>query len=373
MPFVYLIVAALVIFAVLPKGESQRQDGLVAPDEPPKQPSHPGAAVGKSGGIGALLKFGSDQFVGQAFASKEAKAVATYGLAIAITVGAINIVAGVLIAVVVLVVSAFIDAAVAFDDFTNHRQQEGVDAYWRDWHKVYDTLMDFYQRDAMVKQQTIDAQQLEYACNAYADGYMSQLNYLRAWVAYCGGVWGRNSAGPNFGMVAVVRAWRKGMYAGTVEPTVSVDGVHEIQRWAASNGHVLPYEEAQKDGLIADTLNQNGMMGAYGTRMLDISPPRRNYDPALFTEAEGKSLLETYYQFGVYQANASLFLASLHKPVPAFSSRLAMLVNERNTGFWQGAPLRAPDPGVPENFGLLFGNSRCYAPTGDEEILFTQV
>lgn len=325
---------------------------------------------------GQLLMLGANKLTDAIFSGQTASAVAKFGLALAITIGSMNLFAGIIVAIVVLLIAGVINVIEGIQDITNDHHEDGIREYWKQWDKIRESFVQQMRTQATLANQRIDEVELMNASNAYADGFMEWTNYLTAWRAHQGGIWGRTNQGnlsPTYGLAAVVRAWKKGMYAGQVEPVISADA--RAKSFAAIGNAVTG---------SASWVTSNSIWGDYlfnaTDTFLTVYPPdgvslglrdrqwakNRGFP---FDENLG-TFCRRWYQIGKYHANTAQLLLALKQPIAPNTSKLSHISESRNHGWFVGATKAPPD--VPMNVGVSVDGYTYYTPD-DRNIRYTGV
>lgn len=351
MPIVLLLVVGF-IFVMATRGSADVQPKRSLPPPKPLPIKKTADTVhtktaGKGGSsIETLLRQGATAFAAMAFDSELAQTVATVGFSLAITVAlAVNIGIGIIIFVVVEWVAYFIDIADIISDFQSNRSAEGISKYWEEYNATVARFKDAVTVQASTKGQKADTSQLDYAANAYAEGFMEWKNWLQAKMAMSGGIWRNASltAGARLerayltGLVASERYPVAGAF--TVNPT---DAQWHFQFWGDAAQIWTPH------GWVRGWLNLQPSDPHFGTPTHDM--------------------IGMYYRIGMAHANAMGFMSALKHPVGIGQSKTSHLAASRQLGYFHGAVIGPPD--VPSNVGLTIDGYTFYTPD-DVAVTFT--
>lgn len=199
--------------------------GLSAPPlvQAPPAPLVPngGELRGKGGGIaGILAQVG--EYLASDFHNAQARAVWDVGVALGITVGAINIVAGIVVFAVIATVAMFMELATVLSDGDVDNHEAGLEAFQADWQKCFVGV-----REALLRRAATDTggselaveslAKVERAAAAYADGFMQRTNYYRC-----------TSCLQLSASRSVYAGWMNGQYASEQSPALTSYGVQYL-------------------------------------------------------------------------------------------------------------------------------------------------
>jgi hypothetical protein len=345
-----------------------------------------GANAGKVTGLaGAVDTAGA--VIGAGFHDEAAGEVFTYGIAAAVALATVNAFAAAAVAYVAVFAAIVIDEIDYFTDMGRRDMQKGIDKFWSDWNTVYAHVVSIIQNKAMVAGQKADPNQIDLAATAFADGYMLRVNYLRAWYAYCGGMF-QTSFLDQQGADCwrdIARAYFIGAYAGTAPPTYStgVGGwypyripVQPVLNMYASYPFQNLYGPERQIILTTDydpaTVNPFStpiplsiMKGKFGDTALDVHPP------AVKSDTRSDAVSVAWRQMGTLAGDASQFLQACMAPHGVGQSDLSSNVWYRDRGMFQGA-CNGAGPNVPKGTGYTLGNVSAYSPD-NKSIIFTKV
>lgn len=345
-----VIVVAVVAFA----GFVLYRRSLAVQNLPPPPPKLP-AKVPKTRADAVPVNFtqgialAADKLAGAAFMVPAAQSIAKYGLAVAIGVGVVNVAAGVIVAIGVLMIANIVNMVGQLAQGDNH--EEGLAEYTNNWHDVKRKFEDEITSDAAVKNQTPDAHELDIASTAYADGFMQWTNYLIALRAWQGSLYGPGISGDvqwttsmnGSGMNAVNFAWKQGKLVSVAPPALSPitdpaasGGLKYWRRLSTVPGFltVLPPEWQRVQSMLA---GPNGLINA--------------------TDAD---IYRLWYRVGMVHANTAGFMQSLGATVGLGQNLWQHVENSRINGFFVGTVL--VPPGVPSNIGMEADGFVAYSP-----------
>lgn len=147
------------------------------------------------------------------FKNPVSQVVLTVGLGVAIALIYVNWVAAVVVAYIVIFAAVLIDMFASLTDIDVGKQDVGWSDYDKMWRNVYDNLSKQIQVDVAKAGKTVDLQELNTACHAFADGFCHKANYLRG-----NGPFIYNGASGFAGFAGLWGAWGKGNIASARPP-----------------------------------------------------------------------------------------------------------------------------------------------------------
>lgn len=310
------------------------------------------------GGWKAALTDAGSFFSANVLGSHTAQVIFQWGFNAAMFVMGLNPIAGVIAIIFVLLVATFADIIVSFTDMNKDDHVIGQINYDNAWHDVYAEVIHSISALSLKQGAVVDTRIQHLAATSYADGYMQQFNYLSAWRAFCGGVYGGQSAYSADGSGAE-RAWRAGMYAGDGVPAPSDEAWQFFLTKNPGANYEDFYYTCFRECSWGPCLSSRTAPGLWGGRMMFIFPP---YETSLDLIADGddKRIRDDWHNAGYYTANGASFLWCMQQDVAQFQTPLSHATWYRDRGFFQGAVIGPPD--VPAGVGVRLGNIECYTP-----------
>lgn len=371
MPILVILLVAFVLWMAL-RGD----DAPELPSDPPlveapkidkSQALKKGAVKRESlGGIEGLLKLGATSIAASMFSSEASQIVATVGWTLAITIGAINIFAALIIWAVVYIVATILDFASQLNDFSTDRSSQARADFFATRSKVIDRFKDAANVQAGSEGTTPVSDELELAANAYADGFMEWSNWLRLETACYRGIWQ--------GQVDVLlskieranRAYRTGFFAAEQPPQQN----NIVSEAAVDNDHLNVSGYQFDRGLL-------GQVVLYTTpKVLNAATPYYNnyYGYAAFINSDERrksaELVSKWYRIGMAHANTAGFMERLKRGNIALTGNVWQNLRLiRLQGFFHGAIAGPPD--VPSGYGVKISGFTFYTPD-NEKVVFTE-
>lgn len=323
---------------------------------------------------------------GTAFHDEVAGGVFTYGIAIAVGLAAVNVFVAVAVAYVAVFIALATEEIDFFTDMARRDMDKGVAKFWSDWQVIHDHITQVIQNKAMIAQQRADPNQVELAATAFADGYMLRVNYLRAWYAYCGGMFNDATGGNQEPWTQIARAWFIGAYAGTAapkfdksviittnptggwipyQPTLNLNASYPFANvYGSDMPLIIKSDTIPCDNTFKACDRKSVVQGRFGQTVLDISPP------ACKSDTRGDAISVAWRKMGTLAGDGAQFMQACASPHGVGQSDLSSNVWYRDRGMFQGACHGVPE--VPVGTGYTLGNVSAYSPD-NKTIIFTKV
>lgn len=371
-----VIVAIVVIVAVVWANSNQPAQPPAVPLQPPSPQTQlavkPNAGATASTGLTQVVNTLTSLVANNALHFQSSKDVLMIGMSLAVTIGMYNVVAGIIVAVVVWLVAYIVEFALMVDELVHDNHVKGLTDFDDQWKKVHDSLYNsLYNKILAVQSGTVSAKNvsdIELCASAYADGYMQQINYLRATA-------GAGNIGTS--MHSVYGAWRAGAYAGSERPKLNNSGVRAMCQFSGTL--YIPPTFPGLDSPLTGIMNNmwgNGLVAPgdiqllqasdtkYGDKIINLSPP----SPKVLGVIKGNSLVDGWGRMGEVHGNASMVFVADAQPHGVGQSQAKHLNYWRDNGMWQGVLKGAGEVPVPGIWGVQYGTSLFYTVDGKTPI-----